>query len=82
VRIAVSAIVLGIIFHVVPFAQVWAAAKRLTPQLWLAGFALFLLGHAMTAAKWWMLIGHDVPFSPAPFAHISRASALTSRCLA
>ncbi|MCH4152607.1 MAG: flippase-like domain-containing protein [Sphingobium sp.] len=71
VRIAVSAIVLGIIFHVVPFAQVWAAAKRLTPQLWLAGFALFLLGHAMTAAKWWMLIGHDVPFSRAFRAHLA-----------
>ena len=70
-RIAVSAIVLGIIFHVVPFAQVWAAAKRLTPQLWLAGFALFLLGHAMTAAKWWMLIGHDVRFSHAFRAHLA-----------
>jgi len=71
VRIAVSAIVLGIIFHVVPFAQVWAAAQRLTPQLWLAGFALFLLGHALTAAKWWMLIGHDVPFSRAFRAHLA-----------
>lgn len=71
VRIAVSAIVLGIIFYVVPFREVWTAAKRLTPQLWLAGFALFLLGHALTAAKWWMLIGHDVPFSRAFRAHLA-----------
>lgn len=71
VRIAVSAIVLGIIFYVVPFREVWAAAQRLTPQLWLAGFALFLLGHALTAAKWWMLIGHDVPFSRAFRAHLA-----------
>lgn len=70
-RIAVSAVVLGIIFYVVPFHEVMQAARRLTPQLWLAGFALFLIGHALTAAKWWMLIGHDVPFARAFRAHLA-----------
>ncbi len=71
VQIAVSAVLLAVIFHFVPFAQVWSAAKRLSPQLWLAGFALFLVGHALTAAKWWMLIGHDVRFSHAFRAHLA-----------
>lgn len=71
VQIAVSAVLLAVIFHFVPLGQVWGAARRLSPQLWLAGFALFLLGHALTAAKWWMLIGHDVRFSRAFRAHLA-----------
>ncbi len=70
-RIAVSAVVLAIIFHVVPFAEVMAAAKRLPLWLWVAGFVMFLAGHAITAAKWWMLIGSDVPFSTAFRAHLA-----------
>ncbi|MDQ4421048.1 lysylphosphatidylglycerol synthase transmembrane domain-containing protein [Sphingobium sp. DEHP117] len=71
VQIAVSAVLLAFIFHFVPLAQVWGAAKRLSPQLWLAGFALFLIGHALTAAKWWMLIGHEVRFARAFRAHLA-----------
>jgi len=70
-RIAVSAVVLAIIFHVVPFREVVASAQRLPLWLWVAGFALFLLGHAVTAAKWWMLIGADVSFGRAFRAHLA-----------
>lgn len=70
-RIAVSAVVLYIIFQVVPFREVLAAAQRLPAWLWVAGFLLFLFGHAVTAAKWWMLIGGDVPFGRAFRAHLA-----------
>ncbi|MGD9810361.1 MAG: lysylphosphatidylglycerol synthase transmembrane domain-containing protein [Sphingobium sp.] len=70
-RIAVSAAVLAFIFHIVPFETVMDAARRLPLWLWIAGFVLFLAGHAITAAKWWMLIGADVPFSVAFRAHLA-----------
>ncbi|HEX5537591.1 MAG TPA: lysylphosphatidylglycerol synthase transmembrane domain-containing protein [Sphingobium sp.] len=70
-RILVSAAVLAIIFHVVPFREVWDAARRLPPWLWLSGFAMFLIGHMITAAKWWMLIGADIRFGQAFRAHLA-----------
>jgi len=71
IRIAVSAVVLAVIFHIVPFAQVMDAIQRLPLWVWGAGFALFLIGHALTAAKWWMLIGADMPFGRAFRAHLA-----------
>lgn len=71
VRLTVSAIVLGIIFYIVPLREVIDAARRLPLWLWLAGFVLFLIGHAITAAKWWMLIGAGVPFGRAFRAHLA-----------
>lgn len=70
-RIAVSAAVLAVVFHIVPVSTVVDAAKRLPLWLWLAGFAFFLAGHALSAAKWWMLIGSDVPFHVAFRAHLA-----------
>ena len=43
-RVGVSALVLALIFRFVPFAQVWTAMRALSPALWAAGLALFLLG--------------------------------------
>lgn len=71
IRLTVSAIVLAVIFHIVPLREVVDAARRLPTWLWLAGFALFLAGHAITAAKWWMLIGAGVPFGRAFRAHLA-----------
>lgn len=71
IRLTVSAIVLAVIFHIVPLREVIDAARRLPLWLWLAGFALFLIGHAITAAKWWMLIGAGVPFGRAFRAHLA-----------
>lgn len=71
IRIAVSATVLTIIFQIVPFREILQVAQRLPTWLWVAGFALFLVGHGLTAAKWWMLIGADIPFGRAFRAHLA-----------
>jgi hypothetical protein len=65
VRVGVSAVVLALIFYFVPFKQVWATARALSPALWLGALALFLLGHAAAAAKWRLLIGPGIGFAAA-----------------
>jgi len=75
VRLGVSAVVLALIFHFVPFKQVLAAARALSPSLWLAGLGLFLVGHAASAAKWRLLIGPGVSFGQAFRAHLAGLAA-------
>lgn len=75
VRVSVSAAMLALIFHFVPFASVWAAARQFSPGLWLAALALFLAGHAAAAAKWRMLIGKDVSYRQAFRAHLAGLAA-------
>lgn len=70
-RTTVSAIVLALIFHFVPFAKVWKAMRLLPPALWLSALGLFLCGHAIAAAKWRLLIGPEVPFGRAFRAHLA-----------
>ena len=43
VRLAVSAVVLTIIFRLVPIQEVWREAQRLSPALWAGGVVVFLL---------------------------------------
>ncbi|MGL4543110.1 MAG: lysylphosphatidylglycerol synthase domain-containing protein, partial [Polymorphobacter sp.] len=74
-RVGVSAAVLAVIFHFVPFGAVWAAARALPPALWLAALALFLLGHAAAAAKWRLLIGPGIGFAQAFRAHLAGLAA-------
>ena len=57
IRLCVSALLLALIFTLVPFADVWAAARQISPLLWLGAIGLFLAGHAAAAAKWRLLIG-------------------------
>lgn len=75
VRVSVSAAMLALIFHFVPFASVWAAARQFSPGLWLAALALFLAGHAAAAAKWRMLIGEGVSYRQAFRAHLAGLAA-------
>ena len=74
-RLAGSAAVLALIFHFVPVHEVWREARRLSPALWAAGLALFLLGHAAAAAKWRLLIGPGVSFGEALRAHLAGLAA-------
>ena len=75
VRVGVSAVVLALIFYFVPFKQVWATARALSPALWLAALALFLIGHAAAAAKWRLLIGPGIGFAAAFRAHLAGLAA-------
>lgn len=74
-RLTVSALMLAVIFRVVPFEQVWNEARRLSPTLWLFALALFLVGHLAATAKWWLLIGEGVSFPQAFQAHLAGLAA-------
>lgn len=75
VRLAVSALVLTIIFRFAPIETVWREAQRLPPALWVGGLIFFLLGHAVSAAKWRMLIGPGVSYLEAFRAHLAGLAA-------
>ena len=74
-RLAVSGVVLVVIFRVVPIEQVWSEARRLSPALWLAALGLFLVGHAAATVKWRLLIGEGVSFPQAFQAHLAGLAA-------
>jgi glycosyltransferase 2 family protein len=74
-RVAVSVLVLVMLFRIVPIEQVWADMRRLPPVLWLSALALFLAGHAAAAAKWRLLIGTGVSFPQAFQAHLAGLAA-------
>jgi uncharacterized membrane protein YbhN (UPF0104 family) len=74
-RLAVSAVVLIVLFRIVPIEQVWSNARRLAPVMWLSALGLFLLGHAAAAAKWRLLIGAGVSFPQALQAHLAGLAA-------
>jgi uncharacterized membrane protein YbhN (UPF0104 family) len=75
VRAAISALVLTILFSIVPIGQVWSNARRLPPMLWLFSLGAFLLGHCAAAAKWRLLIGPGVSFAHAFEAHLAGLAA-------
>ena len=75
VRASVSAVMLALIFHFVPFRTVWAAASQFSPSLWFAALGLFIAGHAAAAFKWRMLIGADITWRAAFRAHLAGLAA-------
>jgi uncharacterized protein (TIRG00374 family) len=74
-RLGVSALVLLVLFRVVPVERVWSEAQRLPPTLWIAALGLFLLGHAAATVKWRLLIGRGVSFPQAFQAHLAGLAA-------
>jgi uncharacterized protein (TIRG00374 family) len=66
---------LALIFHFVPFRDVWVAARQFSPALWLAALGLFIAGHAAAAAKWRMLIGDGISYRAAFRAHLAGLAA-------
>jgi uncharacterized protein (TIRG00374 family) len=75
IRLCISALFLALIFTLVPFAEVWAAARQISLSLWLGALALFLAGHAAAAAKWRMLIGSGISYRQAFRAHLAGLAA-------
>ena len=51
VRLAASALVLTIIFSLVPLSDVLAAIRNVEPSDWLIALVVFLIGHVVSAAK-------------------------------
>jgi len=52
IKVAVTLAFLGLIFWVVPFRQLWGAARRLEPAVWLSAFAGLVAGHGVGVFKW------------------------------
>jgi uncharacterized protein (TIRG00374 family) len=75
IRLSISALLLALIFTLVPFADVWAAARQISPLLWLGALGLFLAGHAAAAAKWRILIGSGISYRQAFRAHLAGLAA-------
>ena len=75
IRLCVSALFLALIFYLVPFAEVWAAARQISLPLWLGALGLFLAGHAAAAAKWRILIGSGISYRQAFRAHLAGLAA-------
>ena len=75
IRLCVSALLLALIFYLVPFKEVWAAARQISPLLWLGALGLFLAGHAAAAAKWRILIGGGISYRQAFRAHLAGLAA-------
>ncbi len=75
VRVLVSVVVLVVLFRFVRIEEVWGAVQRISPLLWLAALALFLAGHATSAAKWLILIGNGISFGQAFRAHLAGLAA-------
>ena len=74
-RAALSGIMLALIFSFLPFGDVVAAAKRVDARLWLASFAIFWVGHVISAAKWQLLADSGAGFGPTLRAHFGGLSA-------
>jgi uncharacterized membrane protein YbhN (UPF0104 family) len=61
-RLLVSALVLALLFRLVPFRELAAAVGRVPPRVWLVVVGAFLLAHAASACKWRLLmLGGPVP---------------------
>ena len=75
IRLCISALLLALIFYLVPFSDVWAAARQISSLLWLGALGLFLAGHAAAAAKWRMLIGGGISYRRAFRAHLAGLAA-------
>lgn len=56
VRIGGSALVLALLFHFLPVAQVWATLRSLPAHLWLLVLAGYLAGHLVGVGKWRLMV--------------------------
>lgn len=70
VRLLVSAGVLAALLAFVPLPQLWSAIRNVPFALWLGVLAAFLVGHAISALKWWWL---TTPHTTVPLALALRA---------
>lgn len=75
IRIGVSIAILLVIFSFAPVGDLLARMKLVSPLLWLGVFGGFLVGHAMSAAKWRWMIGGAVSYPRALKAHFAGLAA-------
>ncbi len=69
VRLAVSVLILAIIFSVLPLSDVMATIRRIDFRDWLATLGVFLIGHVVAAVKWQLLANSGARFLSVLRAH-------------
>lgn len=75
VRVVLSAVMLAGLFWYLPMGAVWDGFSRIEWSLFLLVLLCFMLGHAVAAAKWWMLLGAGFPYLTALRAHFAGLAA-------
>ena len=70
-KLVVTAGVLALIVRFVPLESIWDGMQRLSPLVWLAVLAAFILGHLVNALKWYLLIGRGLRFGTVAKAHFA-----------
>ncbi|MBF9033168.1 hypothetical protein HKCCE2091_02870 [Rhodobacterales bacterium HKCCE2091] len=75
IRLAGSAVMLGVLFWILPADTIVRALSRIPVELFVAVFALFLLSHVAAAAKWWLLLDRGLPYRLALRAHFAGLAA-------
>ncbi len=71
VRAAGSAVILAVLFWVLPTDAILAGFSKIPPMLFGGVFLAFLAGHVAATAKWWVLLNRGVPFGLALRAHFA-----------
>jgi uncharacterized membrane protein YbhN (UPF0104 family) len=74
-RAAISALAVAALLAFVPVREVWSAVRDVHPVVWLACLAVFVAGHALNAAKLWLLLGRDLPLVACLRAHFAGMAA-------
>ena len=72
-RIAGSTLILLLLFWFLPAHQIWEGIQQISVRQWSLVLCLFLFGHLLGAAKWWLLIrtALDISFLVAVRAHFA-----------
>lgn len=75
VRLTASALVLTVIFSLVPLGDVLTAMRSVEPLYWLVALLVFLIGHVVSAAKWQLLADSGAGFPAVLRAHFGGLAA-------
>ena len=74
-RVAGSALMLAVLFWVLPHEAILDGLRRVPPLEFLAVLAMFLLSHVAAAAKWWLILERPCGFLLALRAHFGGLAA-------
>ena len=74
-RLAGSAVMLAVLFWLLPREAIWQAVRSVTLASFLAMLAGFLALHVVAATKWWWMMDRRVPWGQAVRAHFAGLTA-------
>lgn len=74
-RVAASVTILAALLWYLPTDRVLAGFRAVGWSLFALVLALFMVGHAVAAAKWWVLLGRGFPYLAALRAHFAGLAA-------